>query len=415
MCSVSAPFFSFGEVLEIARQNAMELKPFVVEALKEMADENGAISRFRLIKQDTAEMKFSLDVSSLDALRFREDPEQERIGINNLTIAALVTVFDAVAQEAARKCMNETGDKVRGCVASIDLSRNMVSGKSLLWFECRTNQETMVQTLNTRVKLSILSNIEELKMDRTFVSSLGLKYACLMTHLKFLSLDFCPRVDSVLNPDVSSIPSLEKLSIIGTKMSIGSDEMHNLALKFPHLTSLEFSQKPSSSTAPQKVLGITDPITLSTVIDPILFECGHLTGRKEADRMGKCYSNCESKVKGEFKPLLTRLEKQDRHWQVKLIDFKRRDLSDTNFYHDPCGTLFTHETVKEIFQSFDSKDDTHSTGAIPLCPACIANPLTGTPIPMQLVKVYPELTPLNVEEKSQSMETLQQQSVYIHC
>ncbi|CRX38837.1 hypothetical protein [Estrella lausannensis] len=416
MNSVSFNFFSVNEVLNIAERKSVPLEPFALGVLKEMADSDGQINRFSLITQEADEMKFSLDLSSLDSLRFQEDHSQVRLGINNFTVATLVNLFGVVAEEAARRCMEQTGDKVRACISKIDLSRNMVSGKSLLWFKfIEGAEEASCGGLQTRVSLPILAQIEELKMDKTWVSSLGLKFACLLKKLKSLSLDFCPRVDSVLNPHVSSIPSLEALSIIGTTMSIGNEEMRNLAAKFPHLTSLEYSQKPSSSALPQKVLGITDPITLSTVIDPVLFECGHLTGRSEADQMGKCYSQCHSKVIGAFKPLLTRLEKIGDRWQVRLIDFKRRNLSGATFYHDRCGALFTSETVREIFDSFKSGESCQSGEELPLCPACIANPLTGMPVPMQLIKVYPEETPLSVDERSQSMATLYQQSEYIIC
>lgn len=400
-------------VMSFAKEKPARADQQTLQLLETLTDEDGRINRFKIIRQNDGAIRFGLDLSSLPGLPIESARSPHCLPLNNLAVAKLVKLFDKLAKEAGRRQTRATGEKIKGFISSIDLSDNLVSGRSLLEFELVEGPQEKQSDVQTRLKRRILNKLEELKMDRTLISSLGLQFAALMPSLRSLSLDFCSRIDKILTPECTGMPKLEELSAVGTSVTVGASEMEGLAIKFPNLRRIDYTQKPSSTGKPQKVLGITDPITFSTVIDPQIFSCGHLTGRREAEGMGDCYSHCSATVIDSFKPLTTRLEKKSGLWEVQLIDFKRRPLSEKIFYHIPCGALFNQETVDEIYQGAEIQSSSSFSNALVHCPACLASPVVGRKVLLALFRIFPELTPRDSQESSQSMSSLHQQSTYI--
>jgi hypothetical protein len=348
--------------------------------VRKLADGEGLIRRCCQVSENALE-GFCLDLSSFPDLG-RKDQDLEK---NNNTMSLVLRVFMRVALANGFH------------FSRIDLSNNKISGQSILQIDFK----------------EIKGRITELSFNNTLISSRGFFYLKDLPALKKLSLDYCSKLDTIHRAESSPWPLLEELSIVGSQYRIGPVRMETIAQKFPGLRKLDCTQLIGVRGKQTKLLGVTDPVTLSTVIDPSVYSCGHIVGLETVVKTNKCYVNCKSRKLDRFQPNMTRFEKLNERWTVKLIDFKRRDLASNSFYHIACGNLFTKETLQEILEQEGSDQRLMRIAKDILCPGCEVNPQIEA-FPFGLIKVFPELTPTDdLGEPSQANHTLLEESVYM--
>ena len=283
-------------------------------------------------------------------------------------------------------------------IKEIDLSRTHVSGRSLL--QCSRN--------GTIIPTTILSRIERIDWSNTSISSEGLKFTYLLSNLKILELDGCKNVKDILglkNP----CPSVQEITILGTSCIFKGNWLKKLEQKFPKIRILDLTQTFSKSN---KFLGVK--YGGKTAIYPLVYEpCGHVVGspRNLFDIVAKTCIQCQEKIEqshGAAFPI-TRFEKKENTWKVRILDITRRDLKGRLFFHAPCAHLYTIESINEIFKiKIVEKSDAELVNSVAKfnCPGCISQKKC------KLLRIYPELTEDKPEEQSMSKNNLNNVSMY---
>lgn len=350
------------------------------EIIRSLADGDGMISRCRPMSEEPG-AGYCLDLSNLPKL----GKETADLSNNNDLMTRVLFVFKKLAE------------KKGFYFARVDLSNNIISGRSFL--------QVGLQSLTEKVI--------ELHFNHTLISSNGLYNAKQLIGLRKLSLDYCKKLKSIQSATVSQLPDLEELSAVGSGMIIDPAQIEKIGLKFPKLRKLDCTQKRGSAVK-VKLLGVTDPITLSTVINPYVFSCGHIMGAESIPVDGRCYVRCKSVCLESFWPKITRFEKLNERWTVRLLDFQRNDLADGIFYHPCCGNLFNHETLQKILLLEGSAQGLMSLAKERNCPGCSVDPLLSNRS-MELIKLFPVLqSPDDLHEPAQQQQSLVAESVYMN-
>lgn len=350
------------------------------QIIRSLAGPDGVIRRCRPISEDAAE-GYCLDLSNLPAL----GRETSDVSDNNHLMIRILLVFKQLAENNGFH------------FATIDLSQNMISGRSLL--------QNTLQGLTERVTV--------LNFNHTQISSNGLYNAKQLLTLRKLCLDYCGKLQFIQSAEVSQLPVLEELSVVGSSMNINAGQMEKMALKFPGLRKLDCTQRQGNGLQ-MKLLGVTDPATLSTVINPFFYSCGHIMGAEAALRYNQCYVRCVSNLVGRFQPKITRFEKLNERWTVRLLDFNRNDLTDGIFYHSKCGNLFNHETLQKILLVEGGAEGLLSLAKKSDCPGCSMDPQLGSHR-MELIKLFPVLQSTeDLSEAAQAQKSLLEESVYMN-
>lgn len=348
--------------------------------IRSLADAEGVIRCCRLMSEDPG-AGYCLDLSNFPVIT----KDAANVQQNNALMTRVLLVFKELAERNGIY------------FAKVDLSNNTISGRSFI--------QTELQSLTERVI--------ELHFNHTLISSNGLYNAKQLIGLRKLSLDYCEKLQTIQSAEVSQLPDLEELSVVGSGMIIDPNQMEKIALKFPKLRKLDFTQKRGSAVK-VKLLGVTDPVTLSTVINPYLFSCGHIMGAQSIPIGGRCYVRCESVRFGRFQPKITRFEKLNERWTVRLLDFNRNDLTDGIFYHPRCGNLFNHETLQKILLLEGSDKGLLSLAKERNCPGCSVDPQLSNH-PMRLIKLFPVLQSTeDLSEAAQAQKSLFEESVYMN-
>lgn len=341
-----------------------------------LADKNGVIGRCRPIEESVLGA-YTLDLSAFPGL-------SDDLAHNNTLMQRVLQIFQSVAT------------KELIYFAKIDLSQNKISGRSLLIPNLRT----------------ICAKIQELNFSHTSISSEGLYHARHTTVLTKLSLDYCKEVDAFQDAVNSAMPQLEELSIVGSRLRIDPQGLKELHVKCPKLRQLDYTQRMGIEVDTLKLLGVTDPVTLSTIIDPVLYPCGHIMGKAVA-KADQCYSHCASGPHQPFCPKITRFEFLGR-WTVRLVDFSRNNLEGRIFYHPNCGNLFTDKSLQEILGIMGTDKEILTTARELQCPGCVIDPALMHGKALQLLRIYPELPSIDDQDEASQMQmSLMDQSDYI--
>lgn len=352
-----------------------------------MKEISGNGKHFKWIREGDT-LYSELNLSDLALLQTPSNFNISAQNINNSNAIQLLEFFSKVMKET---CFNieQNENKHINYSFKIISNNNYVSGYSLVGLGY-VDREPID-----------LTRIEHVEYCKTLVSNIGLSKINQLVNLKTLNIDYCPKITELLKAE-APLHSLEKLSMVGVGIALGASEMTTIETYFPNLVRMDYTPKVNNNT---KLLGIKDPSSYQTIVGPILYSCGHLVSNAYKSK-NECYFHCKSEQIGLFEPLMSRLEKLDGRWTVRLIDFKRNPLSERKFYHNACGNLFNIETVEEILLVKESSDEhliTEAKGKP--CIGCAAK--DGIERPLNIMKVhFDEVDIMDSDEASQTKKTL---------
>lgn len=352
---------------------------------------NASKERLRLVKLTEESLFVKLDLShchGLNPLNYKKGMDAN----NNI----ILKVVDCVGKALLHAMGSEPDCEDKNLKLHLNLSQNVLSGRSILL--CDLQKAPLIDP-------KVLGAIASVDFRQTFISSRGLENMFLLSTVRKICLDFCSEVKTIIENDRKVMPHVQKISMVGTAIFFTQENFHNLIKKFPHLKSFDFTQRISDSQQQTKLLGVLDPITQKTIINPLLLSCGHVLGMDAYQQHDSCGA-IETQT-ARFTPLMTRIRK-DTHqqWSAYLIDYKRKKLKKHLYMHQPCGVLFNRETVKKLFKmAFEPEDLDHKLRG-KNCPVCeIKGNIFGIRN-IKLQPIYPLLQKSSLDEAIPTMADL---------
>ncbi len=233
-------------------------------------------------------------------------------------------------------------------ISEIDFSGTKCSMRALF----REGFEDLVQ--------SIKHDLKVLKLSGTQSSLEGFQFLHNLRTLKELEFDDC-------SPDLQNgqfqaqqfrnfhpCPSLEKMSLLGTSLKMGTQWLPPLQIIFPNVKKIAITQEYGPHT---KTLGIADAATLSTAVEPQVIKCGHIFNLTTlqgnwANQCLTCRTHFDNSEKKAFKPRATVLTKQaDGFFYSKVVDISGHPVQGKNGIHLTCGTIYNPLSLQEHYQA----------------------------------------------------------------
>lgn len=284
-------------------------------------------------------------------------------------------------------------------IIDLDLSRNQISGRAILFCERKDNGENWDKKSFKRFEKNVQQSLQILSMNQTLISSSGLAFLYKLKNLRELYLDKCKEIKTIQNPEKTACASIRKISLVGTPCEIEENALEKIEAKFPGIEEIDFTQRSLHDREIKKLLGVYDIVTLRTIQNPVVMNCGHMLGMETYAAINHKCPSCR-KLQNK-KPIwfpASRFEKKEGVWKIKIVDYARSALSDRVYYH-ACGQLFNEETLEAFKHKWTPNYFTFP------CPDC-EEPLYN------LDRIYVQETPDTVNEDSMNQRTLSSVEIY---